>query len=1045
MPLVRYWPTRDEINRCIKAEAESASDAVILAVHQPMPLVRRDEGSGIESQASEQELLEAFLSEDLPQGTLLMPITGPSGSGKSHLVRWLAAQLGRDPRACDMHVIRIPKSASLRYVVECVLEPLADDPRFGEVRKSLDNAIAKVTPFAAAVRFSGALEVALKDLRERLISELRAAPPESERRRIRARADHAGKLPGFLNDAALRDHMTENVLAPIVQRAVKGRTELAPGEDESLPQFHADDLRIPAELHGALGQAAAPVQTYYQTVLNRADGAGREEAADVLNEIVDQAIQQVFQLDQATGGVTLESIILRVRELLLELGKELVLLVEDFAALSGIQQVLLNVCIQEAEYEGRQVRSRMRTALALTDGYLVGRDTIATRARQEWVIRGSENEDVIRRTIDLVGAYLNAARWGEEALKRQYQQSPRDSATDLTGWVEIFEDEDLSPAASEQLMAFGKSARGVPLFPYNNPAVGLLAKRHLREAGRIRFNPRRVINFILRDVLLPGRSAFQEGYFPPAGFQDARAPASIAGRLSSEALSEDERRRLEAVLVYWGGTEGDSVRAVPKEIFAAFGLQVPSRLGDNSSVVGPERVKPRPSSSSLTPDSSTRSAPRLEEDEQVTKWRQTLESWVKGTELTQQDANKLRNVLRRSVERAIPWNGLRLSGRCAPAIALRLPNARGTPSVGIPLLVAEDHTDPDGELRQTFLGAIRLDLYKGQDYAEADEDSARLANLVERLLSDLTPHLDEVRRREARVLCWILECQSRVLGLLPRTRMAELEARMERVRAQVTGHLDRSSNDLTDRWQALRHEAEEMRPELQKALWSRIGCFQGDGDTPYALDPALVDSSDLEESSDLNFLNAPEIPRGLLTSGQSEHLAKLKPIRIRATTRPLVELLRKFSGRLDELVGAKHDKQSLISTLGSLLDSLEPIGVWPQGYSRKRIRQEIESFRNDDVSKQLQEAGPLLDEDSEVDLAANSTLDRLGRLKFSVVDRADVFLSLVEDFVGDTERDLDVKQRELIGIDPTADADSLSRLLDQIDRDLRTIAGGMPA
>ena len=62
MSLSSYWPTRDEINRCIKAEAEAASDAVLLAAHQPMPLLRRDEGSDVESRVWEHDLLEAFLS-----------------------------------------------------------------------------------------------------------------------------------------------------------------------------------------------------------------------------------------------------------------------------------------------------------------------------------------------------------------------------------------------------------------------------------------------------------------------------------------------------------------------------------------------------------------------------------------------------------------------------------------------------------------------------------------------------------------------------------------------------------------------------------------------------------------------------------------------------------------------------------------------------------------------------------------------------------------------------------------------------------------------
>jgi hypothetical protein len=348
--------------------------------------------------------------------------------------------------------------------------------------------------------------------------------------------------------------MTKHVLAPVIQRAVTGRREPRPGEEELLPQFCADDLRVPDELRGALGHASRPVQTYYQTGLNRADGAGFEEAANVLNEVVDDAIQQVFRLDQATGGVTLESIILRVRELLMEQDRELVLLVEDFAALSGIQQVLLNVCIQEAERDGRQVRSRMRTALALTDGYLVGRDTIATRARHEWVIQpGSGTSDVVERTVELVGAYLNAARWGEEELVDQYSQSPRNKEADLTSWIRPFQDDDLTTEDSSQLTAFGASNRGVPLFPYNRAALEQLAKRHLRAAGEVRFNPRRIINFILRDVLLEGREDFERGTFPMAGFQGAKASAETASWLADQPVSNSERMRLEALLVYWGG------------------------------------------------------------------------------------------------------------------------------------------------------------------------------------------------------------------------------------------------------------------------------------------------------------------------------------------------------------------------------------------------------------------------------------------------------------------------------------------------------------
>lgn len=1023
MSLSRYWPTRDEINRCIKAEAEAASDAVLLAAHQPMPLLRRDEGSGVESRVWEHDLLEAFLSDDLPQGTLLMPITGPSGAGKSHLIRWLAAQLGRDPRARQMHVIRIPKSASLRDVVEQVLEPLSDDPRYAAVRKSLDNAIAQVTPFEAAVRFSGELAISLNELTNRLMASLKSNPSADEARALKVRANHATKLPGFLRDAALSDHMTNHVLAPIVQRAVSGRAEPEPEADEPLPQFRADDLRIPDELRSALGQAARPVQSYYQTGLNRADGAGYEEAAKVLNEVVDEAIQRVFQLDKATGGITLDSIILRVRELLLEQERELVLLVEDFAALSGIQQVLLNVCIQEAERDGRRVRSRMRTALALTDGYLVGRDTISTRAKHEWVIQpGTENDDVLARTVELTGAYLNAARWGEKALKRQYDQGKHESEADLTAWITIFEDE-----PDDRLGAFGSSDSGVPLFPYNRQAVAELAKRHLRTAGQIRFNPRKIINFILRDILLDGRDAFERGDFPPAGFQDARVSAPIASWLAAQGIPDQERQRLHALLFYWGGNPGDPGQAqLPQEIFDAFGLQRPPGLA-----VGPPKVPPP---TTPTPTPPTPEPPPPTEDPRVAQWREKLEAWTGGTELGQQDANKLRSVLRSAIEKAIPWNGLRLAVRRNINLALMIPNARGNPTAGIQVSVAKDHRDPDGELRHSLLAAIRIDTFNGRlDYPEADEDSARVASLVERLVTDIIPQIEQQRQREVRVLAWILRKQGRLLGLFRRERLPAFDLELNALRAQTAGEDRAPLQQATEqsRWQQLRREAAGLRPELQQALWERIGCFQGAGNTVFAIDSTLIELPDSADDLDPSFLS----------NNNREHLTQLKPQRLTVTTRPLIEKLRALTSRLDDLLGLERDKQGLLAGLAKLFDALEPVGVWPDGFNRNAMRGEIETFRNFDLMAQLQEASPLLDEQAQIDAAADETLERLGRLNLSVIEQAGELLNRIEAFIAAVERAMEAKTGALEGIDPEADAKALEHLLAQMDRDLLIIAG----
>jgi hypothetical protein len=177
--LERYWPDAVEVNTCIKNEAETADVAVLLAVHQPSPLVTRNVGTLIETPVTETDLLSAFLTEDVPSGALILPITGPSGVGKSHMIRWLDAQLRRSTRREKLHIIRIPKSASLRTVVELILEPLSDDPRYAKARENLTTAVAAVNLKTAVVTFRAELENVLNLKSVDLEEELRKNPPET--------------------------------------------------------------------------------------------------------------------------------------------------------------------------------------------------------------------------------------------------------------------------------------------------------------------------------------------------------------------------------------------------------------------------------------------------------------------------------------------------------------------------------------------------------------------------------------------------------------------------------------------------------------------------------------------------------------------------------------------------------------------------------------------------------------------------------------------------------------------------------------------------
>ena len=775
--LESYWPKAAAVNACIKNEAETAEVSVLLAVHQPSPLIQRNAGTGIVTQSTERDLLDAFTTDNVPGGALLVSITGPSGVGKSHIIRWLDAQLRRSTNRENFHIIRIPKSASLRTVVELVLAPLSDDPRYAQARENLTRAVAEVNAKDAVVIFRGHLENSLRAERERLIGELREHP---ERTYLKALIGHAGMLPRLFSDAALDQHFIDQVLSRVISRALSGRSEEAEN-DETLSEFTADDLILPSTV--ALNQAARQVHDYYLRNIAPLDAEHLRPVVDLLNEAVDPAIRNLFQLEQSTGGLTLQDIILAVREILLSDGKDLVLLVEDFKALAGIQEVLLKVCIQEGERDGKKVRATMRTALALTDGYLSFRDTILTRAQREWVIGGrTQSDDEIKAgVVEMVGAYLNAARWGDDELRRRFAQ--QDAQESLTDWLPTWRDEDLSAQESEALAAFGTNVKGDALFPFNRHAVEQLAERHLARDGRLIFNPRMVINEILRNTLLL-RSAFEARNFPPAGLQDARPNGVLADWIRQTHQPELIARRLSCFLAIWGGNPADpaQIAHIPPATFSTFNLPTPADLANIRYV--PKSIQLTPGATTVDPDADRAvdipvpSSGLLPDDPKIADLSAKLDLWAGGALLGQNESRDVRNALFDMLKDAIDWPSFRIRSTNLSAGWISIPQARGNPRAGRKLQVCDDPRDEDGSIRAGLKGAVRFAQVNGKrwTYPQADDDYVASAAIVDNLVAQLSPMLAADAKSQASTLGRALITQSRIAGLAPPLRLTGPDA-----------------------------------------------------------------------------------------------------------------------------------------------------------------------------------------------------------------------------------------------------------------------------
>ena len=138
--LLPYWPDSSQVNECIRGMAESDNDIVLLAAHKQMSILRSSLGRDTTKpkKLKETDLLKAFLAET-QDGFLLLPITGESGLGKSHMIRWLESHLRFLP-ACDekYHIVRIPKGVSMREVLSRILKDI-DGVEFVKLRSEIDN------------------------------------------------------------------------------------------------------------------------------------------------------------------------------------------------------------------------------------------------------------------------------------------------------------------------------------------------------------------------------------------------------------------------------------------------------------------------------------------------------------------------------------------------------------------------------------------------------------------------------------------------------------------------------------------------------------------------------------------------------------------------------------------------------------------------------------------------------------------------------------------------------------------------------------------
>lgn len=542
-------------------------DAVFFATHVELPIQQRKGGSGRQQSA---DVLRSFQSEidANPQQNSVVAITGPSGSGKSHLVRWVRAKLELGSEDLLVYVPR--HVTTLRATIELVCDQMGGEAA-EQVRERLEGAVGSVSEAQLSSQVLDAIcqvlehEPATADISS---AEIILPPGEHARR----------GLPSIMRLEKARDHLLANDRA--VRRIAGSILGENSGGEQERPSFGTTDLAFLdlAGMEGALDAGSVRALRVLSTE------RGRSDALELINRSIDAAVQRTLGW---RDGPSLRTVFGDVRARLA--GRQLVLLFEDLALVNFIEGAILD----EFANHGSDTRAALRVMFAVTDDkYTALAETIEGRVTTHFAVGalplddGDDAAAALRE--EFIGRHLNLARLGrtaviEAANKRESLPIKCETCTSQVechaGFGSVIVDVDGEP-------------RSIGLFPYNRTALrrafASLEIERRRENRKV--TARSAIDRIVIRGLDVTHDALRERSMPSEavatlvdddGFVQPRDDV-LSGALH---LSPDEQNRIYRTRVFWMDEGKES-----HEIATAFGL--PSVSGGGTAPV--TRVRPAP-------------------------------------------------------------------------------------------------------------------------------------------------------------------------------------------------------------------------------------------------------------------------------------------------------------------------------------------------------------------------------------------------------------------------------------------------------------------
>jgi hypothetical protein len=787
-------------------DAASLEDGHFQAIHHPLRLRRRrlDERSH-GRWVTEPEIVQALQGPLRRDGYLFIPIVGGSGTGKSHLVRWVKDQT-HDVEGWESRYL--PKNRTgIRRAIEIVIRGLSGK-KIDEAREALE----------AAPAHSEADDV----LAERLLDELALLIAHADElptdpsvqldeRQVQLRRKLARQLPDVLRDPVVRRKLVEPDAAihRLVGLTVRGRQE-GDGLDDDATRFLNSDLPLTFDQIGDTSKGARTLLGQLATIpdLLRA-------AIGLINEALPLAEKRV----SVSGAVDLVEVFRDVRRALLDEGKELVLFIEDLTVLHGVEREFLDAIVEPAKSPEGDLCS-LRVIFAVTEGHFDDLDTVQTRCDDAYWLDVPYGEGGVEldEALSFLGRYLNSSRLEPDKVEQSWAN--RHGREWLPNACTP------CPYRDECHDTFGRSAEGYGLYPLNAAAAG----RFVEALSSKRFDPRDVVREVINRFLLQGAADMRQrpSIFPSdaalATFDRNTDPLPPLLAAELRNLRPTDHERVVNTLRYW--SEDGSPTSVKDAALEAFGID-PQDLNLEAlrSLSGARRPELHPGRSTDQPEKSSGVDTRLS-----ARWRghfSELAQWPGRTrDLSARATNDLRNLVHKTIVANLDLGPTPV--HIGTEFSTRF---RAEPHVGIDgtvtqqnldaAIVVVERTETNAAALQGLILAAEVGAH---DYPQASHYRRLVASRVEAWTIQVAERLTGPPPPSVVAGVEGLLVASAVMGRVIQTRRPAdfLDAIFQPLPEQTADALPR-----TDRWTALTAQARTLIPRLRATVEAEFGESRG--------------------------------------------------------------------------------------------------------------------------------------------------------------------------------------------------------------------------